>query len=98
MAVGSASHRALGEVKRAATRLESDGGFPWLGRFGLLARGVVYGVIGVVAIEVAAGTAATPTDQQGALAVIARQPLGSVLLGLLAAGLAGYSAWRLTRA
>lgn len=73
-------------------------GFPWLARAGLLARGVVYGVIGVIAIEVASGTAAAPTNQQGALEIVAGQPLGSFLLALLAAGLAGYSAWRLTRA
>lgn len=73
-------------------------GFPWLARAGLLARGVVYGVIGVIAIKVASGTAAAPTNQQGSLEIVARQPLGSFLLALLAAGLAGYSAWRLTRA
>jgi hypothetical protein len=98
MAVGSAPQRAFGEAKRVAAGLERHKGFSWLGRAGLLARGVVYGVIGAIALAVAAGAGGSPTDQQGALAMISRQPLGSVLLALLAAGLAGYSAWRLTRA
>jgi hypothetical protein len=73
-------------------------GFPWLARAGLLARGIVYGIIGLIAIEVAFGSTAAPTNQQGALEIVAGQPLGSFLLAFLAAGLAGYSAWRLTRA
>lgn len=98
MAVRSAPQRASAATNRAGSQLERNPGFPWLARAGLLARGVVYGVIGIIALEVALGTGARPTNQQGALETIAREPLGSVLLGLLAAGLAGYSAWRLTRA
>jgi hypothetical protein len=98
MAVGSAPHRATGEAERAGAQLQRSAGFPWLARAGLLARGVVYGVIGAIALAVAAGAGGSPTDQQGALEVIAREPLGTVLLALLAAGLAGYSIWRLTRA
>src|SRR5205807_4980819 len=98
MSVGAAARRGTGETRRAGERAERNPGFPWLARAGLLARGVVYGVIGAIAIAVAAGTGTSPANQQGALEIIAGQPLGSVLLGLLAAGLAGYSAWRLTRA
>ena len=98
MSAGVAVRQSTEEAKRAGEKFVHHPGFPWLARGGLLARGVVYGVIGVIAIEVAAGTGARPTNQKGALEIIARQPFGSVLLGLLAAGLAGYSAWRLTRA
>jgi len=38
------------------------------------------------------------TDQGGALATVARQPLGRVLVALLAAGLLGYALWRLAQA
>jgi len=78
--------------------VEGAAPFPWLARAGLAARGVVYGVIGAIALAVALGAGTRPTNQQGALAAIAAEPFGSVLLGLLAAGLAGYSIWRLTRA
>jgi hypothetical protein len=72
--------------------------FAWLARAGLVARGVVYGVIGVLAIKLALGSGGKTTNQQGALQTIAAQPFGKVLLILVAIGLAGYSAWRLLRA
>ena len=62
------------------------------------ARGVVYGIIGVLAIKLAFGDGGKTTNQQGALQTIARQPFGKVLLVLLALGLAGYALWRLVRA
>ncbi len=98
MAAGSAPRRLKAGAARAGAEVERNPGFEWLARGGLLARGVVYGTIGAIALEVALGTGARPTNQQGALHEIARQPLGSALLALLAAGLGGYSAWRLTRA
>lgn len=70
----------------------------WLARAGLVARGVVYGVIGVLAIEVAFGSGGKATNQQGALQTIAQQPFGKALLVAVAVGLAGYAAWRLIRA
>jgi hypothetical protein len=73
-------------------------GFEWLARAGLVARGVVYGVIGLLAVKLALGSSGKTTNQQGALQTIAEQPFGKVLLIALAIGLAGYSAWRLLRA
>jgi hypothetical protein len=70
----------------------------WLARVGLVARGVVYGVIGVLALKLALGDGGTATNQQGALQTIARQSFGKTLLILVAIGLAGYALWRLTRA
>jgi len=73
-------------------------GLAWLARAGLLARGCVYGIIGLLAIKLALGSEGRTTNQTGALETIARQPLGKLLLGVLAVGLAGYAAWRLLRA
>jgi Domain of Unknown Function (DUF1206) len=72
--------------------------FEWFARAGLVARGVVYLIIGFLAVKLAFGDGGKTTDQQGALATIAKQPLGTVMLVLLAIGLAGYATWRLTRA
>ena len=70
----------------------------WLGRAGLVARGVVYAVVGVLALKLALGDGGKTTSQQGALKTVAQQPFGKFLLIALAIGLGGYAIWRLTRA
>jgi len=72
--------------------------FEWLARAGLVARGVIYAIIGVLAIKLALGDGGKVTNQQGALETIAKQPFGKLLLILMAVGLAGYATWRLVRA
>jgi len=69
-------------------------GFEWLARSGFAARGLIYGIIGILAIKLALGDGGTTTNQQGALRTIAHQPFGKVLLILVAIGLAGYALWR----
>jgi hypothetical protein len=72
--------------------------FEWLARAGIATRGVIYAIIGVLAIKLALGSGGKTTDQQGALAEIAKQPFGKFLLILVAVGVAGYATWRLVRA
>jgi len=72
--------------------------FEWFARSGFIARGAVYGIIGLLALKLALGAGGETTNQQGAMRTLAHQPFGTVLLILLAIGLAGYSVWRLTRA
>jgi Domain of Unknown Function (DUF1206) len=86
--------RAHGEGEKVAR----SRGFEWLARAGFVARGLIYGIIGVLAIELAVGAGGTTTNQQGAMKTIAHQPFGKVLLILVAVGLAGYSLWRLVHA
>jgi len=69
-----------------------------LARAGLTARGIIYLLIGWVAIEVALGHTGREADQAGALQLLARQPFGLVLLWLLAIGFAAYALWRLSEA
>ena len=74
---------------------------PWiqkLARFGYAARGVVYLIIGVIAVQAAFTSARAPEDSSGALGVVLRQPFGRVLLGLVAIGLVGWVVWRLVQA
>jgi hypothetical protein len=74
---------------------------PWverLGRAGLVAQGVLYAVVGILAVKVALGGREESPDKNGALRAIAEQPFGKGLLALLAAGLAGYAVWRLAQA
>jgi hypothetical protein len=69
-------------------------------RVGFLARGVSYGLVGALALALAfgAGTGGTKADQQGALELIARAPLGFVALIVIAAGLLAYAIWKLSQA
>jgi Domain of Unknown Function (DUF1206) len=85
-------------VERAGDKVEQTTGFEALARVGFVARGVIYGVIGILAVKLAIGAGGKTTSQSGALKTIAQQPFGKVLLTLMAIGLAGYSLWRLARA
>lgn len=74
---------------------------PWvqgLARMGYAARGVVYLIVGGIAVQAALSYARRPEDSGGALLVVLRQPFGRVLLGVLVAGLAGFVLWRLVQA
>src|ERR1700749_1975161 len=72
--------------------------FEVLSRAGFVARGLVYGIIGLLALDLAVGQGGKITNQQGALRTIEHQTFGHVLLALVAVGLGGYSLWRLVRA
>jgi Domain of Unknown Function (DUF1206) len=72
--------------------------FEWLSRGGFVARALIYGIIGVLALKLALGHGGKLTNQQGALHTVAHQPFGKFLLTLVAIGLAGYSLWRFVRA
>lgn len=67
-------------------------------RLGYMMRGLVYGVIGLLALQVAIGSGGKLTDQQGAIAALGGTPLGQVLLYVMLAGLIGYALWGFIRA
>lgn len=69
-----------------------------VGRAGLVAQGVLYGVVAILAAHVATGSRSESPDRSGALKAIADQPFGRLLLAALALGLAGYAIWRLAQA
>ena len=72
--------------------------FELLARAGFISRGVIYGVIGILAVKLAVGAGGKTESQSGALKTIAAQPFGKVLLILVAVGLAGYALWRILHA
>ena len=74
---------------------------PWveaLARVGYAAKGVVYVVVGSLAVRAAIGDGGGTTGGEGALRAIAGGPFGQVLLWALAIGLVGYTVWRLVQA
>lgn len=68
-----------------------------LGRLGLVARGLLYVVVGLLAANVARG-ADEQADRQGALRTIGSNPVGRVALLAVVAGFAGYALWRFAEA
>jgi hypothetical protein len=84
-------------IRAGGEQVVRSDGFEWLARAGFVARGIVYAIIGILAIKLALGSGGTNASQQGALRTIAHQPFGKVLLILVAIGLGGYSLWRLVR-
>ena len=99
MSVGFWGRTGLaGSARAEGDRVARSGGFEWLARAGFVARGLIYGIIGVLAVKLAVGSGGKTTNQQGALETIAHQPFGKLLLILVAVGLAGYAFWRIVRA
>ena len=94
----SASTTALDSAEAAGHSFVQSSAFEWLSRAGFVARALIYGIIGVLAVKLAFGDGGKITNQEGALQTIAQQPFGKVLLTLVAIALGGYSLWRLVRA
>jgi Domain of Unknown Function (DUF1206) len=70
----------------------------WLARIGLAARGLIYVIIGWIAIEVAFHHSSQQADNTGALHAIGATPVGGVLLWLLVIGFIGLALWQLIEA
>jgi hypothetical protein len=86
-------------VSATRSRVSSSAAFRMLGRAGLTARGVIYILVGALAIQIAFGKSdGKQADRQGALQTVAQTPGGTVLLWLLAVGLAGMALWRFSEA
>ncbi|MFB2835863.1 DUF1206 domain-containing protein [Floridanema evergladense] len=85
-------------LEQKARQVAAD---PWvekLARLGLIAKGIVYSIVGVLAAQAAFGTGGKTTDTAGALQTIVTQPFGKFLLALVAVGLLGYMLWRFLQA
>ncbi|HKN92929.1 MAG TPA: DUF1206 domain-containing protein [Thermoleophilaceae bacterium] len=90
---------SLGAARQETRQLEQVQPFQWLVRAGFVARAITYGVIGALAFALAAGagTDGTAPNQQGALALIARNAAGRAALVAICAGLLAYALWKLTQ-
>jgi len=69
-----------------------------LARLGYGARGVVYGLVGGLALLAAIGSGGQTGGSRSALQTLLSQPFGKLWLALIALGLAGFCIWRVLEA
>jgi hypothetical protein len=84
---------AVADAKEAASS-------PWvegLARFGLIAQGISFGLVAVLAIELALDHGGKATDREGALRTIAQDGFGRFAVIVLAFGFGAYAIWRLAQ-
>jgi Domain of Unknown Function (DUF1206) len=65
-----------------------------LARWGLVSKGSLYVLVGVIAADVSIAGGERLRDRGGALTTLTDTWYGKLLVGLLAVGLGGYAAWR----
>ncbi len=97
MVTRSARRRSAG-ARYAGRRAANSMFMAGLARAGLTARGVMYGLIGIIAVQIALGNAHQQADRSGALRLVAATPFGKLMLWLLVIGFAGLTLWRLSEA
>jgi uncharacterized membrane protein YidH (DUF202 family) len=98
-AESDAERSGTDKVEHGAEAVRHNPFFRAFAGVGLLARAVVYLVVGGLVLDIAAsGRGPAQADSQGAFAEIRRQPAGAEILALLAAGLAAYAVWRFVEA
>ena len=72
---------------------------PWVApivRLGYVAKGIIYLLIGVLAVRLAFGLeGGRVTDASGALRVLMNQPFGFFLISALGVGILAYAAWQI---
>ncbi|MFJ8922023.1 protein of unknown function (DUF1206) [Streptomyces sp. LamerLS-316] len=95
MNANALSMNARGRARRASRGRAVDLG----ARAGFVARGVIYLLVGTLALRIAfSDGGGQQADRGGAIAEIAAKPFGSILLWALGVALAGMALWRLSEA
>ncbi|MDF2705466.1 MAG: hypothetical protein K0R62_1118 [Nonomuraea muscovyensis] len=94
MTTTNAGRQATAAARRAVRHPMMDR----LTRVGLACRGVLYALIGVLAVQIALGGADEQADKGGAIATVAELPFGSVILWVMVAGFVALSLWQASEA
>ena len=91
---GNKGQRAASTARRAADSR-------WIertARVGLAARGLVYVLIGILAVQIAFVNRAKEADQKGAFQTLAQNGFGKAVLWLVIVGFVGYGLWQASEA
>jgi hypothetical protein len=86
------------KAKQEVDRASQSKTFEAIARLGLVGKGLIFCIIGLLAIRVATDTGGDTTDKNGALQEVARQPYGEALVVALAVLFAAYAIWRFVEA
>jgi hypothetical protein len=87
--------------QRAASAARQAADSKWIeraARVGLAARGLVYVLIGILALQIAFVDRAERADQKGAFQTLAQYGFGKLVLWLVILGFLGYGLWQATEA
>lgn len=89
------SSRALKDAKRSARAGKLP--YQFVARTGYFARGLVYAIVGLVALSVAAGLRRTALTLTGALHELFVRPLGLLVVSCVAVGMVCFALWRIAQ-
>lgn len=84
----------MGDIKQAAQRADGNDALELAIKVGLVAYGVVHLLVGWLAVQVAFGEQSKTASSSGAMHTLAAQPLGAVLVWIVALGLLALVVWR----
>jgi hypothetical protein len=87
-----------GEAVSTADRAGDSESLENLARIGLLAYGLVHLLVAWLALQLAWGGGGGEADQSGAMATLARSPVGKPLLWIIAIGLLALAVWQAAEA
>jgi hypothetical protein len=85
-------------VRTTTKRTASSSWLEFLERCGYVIRGVLYAVMGGLALGLSIGIGGAATDQPGSVAVLGEEPAGKLFLLAVVIGLGAYSIWGFVRA
>ncbi|WP_182902804.1 DUF1206 domain-containing protein [Microbispora sp. H10830] len=91
------AHQAGRRFEGAARRAADHPVLEKLAKVGFAARGVLYAIIGLVALQIAFGGGGE-ADKSSAIHIVRDSPLGDTLLWVMAVGLAALAIWQVSEA
>ncbi|WP_308164361.1 DUF1206 domain-containing protein [Nonomuraea sediminis] len=86
----------MSEAEATARRAANSKAMDRLARFGLICRGTLYGLIGVLAVQITLGHSGREADKSGAIRTVSDLPFGAVVLWAMAVGFAALTIWQLS--
>ncbi len=94
----TATNRKTAAARSTADRAADSNALEWTTRLGFVGFGILHLAIAWLAVQLAVEHKNSNTDQSGAFQLLAHQPLGKVLLIIIAVGLAAMAVWQLLTA